>query len=57
MLSENGAPGSGSTEIATRLAPIILSGLGLPLTISPTLATDVPVNPAIEKNELRAWST
>ena len=42
-------------ELILALEPIVTKELGLTMTINPTLTSGVPVNPAIEHNELRIW--
>jgi hypothetical protein len=42
-------------QLKLALEPIVVKALGLSLTITPTLATDVPTNPSIEQDELRVW--
>ena len=42
-------------QLKLALEPIVVKALGLSVTISPSLAPDVTVNPDVEENELRIW--
>ena len=42
-------------QLIAPLQTIVVEALGVKVSITPTLAPDVPVNPAIEENELRIW--
>jgi hypothetical protein len=44
-----------SPELIAPLQAIVVKALGVSVTITPSLAADVPVNPDIEQDELRLW--